>query len=360
MTRSPGDRAVLLETIETQRFGCEMSGSDLYAEILRHVADGVASGNVMSELLAPVATAPFGDAVILRLLGALHLLVLDGRAPELARHYPSAGGEPGRSLGIDLERTAEAHRDEIAVLLTQGVQTNEVGRSAALLGGYLEVARLGLPLHVLEVGASAGLNLLFDRYRYVGPDGRTFGPPESPLVFEQPWFAEVPDLTVPLVVQDRRGCDVAPIDVTTADGRQRLRSFVWGDQLDRLARLDAALAVAQADPPVVDRTPAPEWLRDRLDAPRPGCTTVVAHSIMFQYLSDQGRREMLEAIDAAGRAATPDAPFAWLRLEPGGDQAELRLTTWPDGTTHLLAKSSYHGPPVVWRAPAGGVLRPLA
>ncbi len=360
MTLEPAARSTLLETIETQRFGCEMSGSNLYSDILRFVADDVADGGTIADLLEPVALAPFGDAVILRLLAALHLLVLDGRAPGLARHFPSAGGAPGRGLGDDVRTTAHGHRDEIAVRLTQGVQTNEVGRSAALLGGYLEAARLGLPLRVLEVGASAGLNLLFDRYCYLGSDGAVFGSPDSALVFDGPWFAAAPDLTVPLVVQERRGSDLAPISVATAEGRLRLRSFVWGDQLDRLARLDAAIAVAEADRPVVDRAAAPEWLRDQLAVPQPGCTTVVAHSIMFQYLSDRARQAMLEAIDAAGRAATRHAPFVWLRLEPGGDQAELRLTSWPGGTTHLLAKSSYHGPPVVWLAPEGGVLRPGA
>jgi hypothetical protein len=297
-----------------------------------------------------VADAPFGDAVILRFLGALHLLVLEGRAPALAAHYPSVGGVPGRGLGAAVRATAEEHREEIARRLTQGVQTNEVGRSAALLGGYLVLARLGLPLRVLEVGASAGLNLLFDRFRYVADDGAAYGPADSPLVFDRPWFFGRPDLGAPLVVAERRGSDVAPIPIDTEAGRQRLRSFVWGDQPDRLARLDGALAVARAHPPVVDQASAPVWLRAQLADPRPGCTTVVAHSIMFQYLSDRERREMLDAIDAAGRAATPEAPFAWLRLEPGGDQAELRLTRWPDGTTHLLARSSYHGPPVVWLA----------
>jgi hypothetical protein len=356
----PAVRAALLDTIETQRFGCEMSGSDLYSTILRFVADDVESDGPIAQLLEPVAEAPFGDAVILRLLGALHLLVLDGRAPGLAAHFPSAGGQPGRGLAEAVRATAVEHRDEVAFRLTQGVQTNEVGRSAALLGGYLEVARLGLPLRVLEVGASAGLNLLFDRYRYASADGQVFGPPDSALVFDRPWPFGVPDLATPLVVQERQGSDVAPIDTSTAEGRLRLRSFVWGDQLDRLARLDGALAVAAAERPVVDSASAPDWLHDQLAAPAVGCTTVVSHSIMFQYLADDGRRRMLAAIDAAGRSATPEAPFAWLRLEPGGDQAELRLTTWPGGTTHLLARSSYHGPPVVWLAPAGGVLRPLA
>jgi hypothetical protein len=337
-----------------------MSGSDLYSDILRVVADDVSHGGPIAELLEPVAVAPFGDAVLLRLLGALHLLVLEGRAPALAPHFPSVGGAPHRGLGDAVVATAAEHRAEIEVRLGQGVQTNEVGRSAALLGGFLEVARLGLPLRILEVGASAGLNLLFDRYRYRSADGMAFGPPDSPLTFESPWFAAVPDLSVPLTVADRRGCDVAPIDVAMHEGRQRLRSFVWGDQLDRLARLDGALEVARLDPPIVDAAPAPAWLEQQLAVPTQGRSTVVAHSIMFQYLTEEGRRRMLDAIDRAGRAATPDAPFAWLRLEPGGDQAELRLTSWPGGTTHLLARSSYHGPPVVWLAASGGVLRPNA
>lgn len=355
----PAVRTQLLETIETQRFGCEMSGSDLYSDVLLAVAADVRADGPIAGLLEPVALAPFGDAVILRFLAALHLLVLDGRAPTLAAHYPSVGGLPGRGLAEAVVATAADHRAEIAQKLVLGVQTNEVGRSAALLGGYLELARLGLPLRVLEVGASAGLNLLFDRYRYLDHSGATFGPADSALVFDRPWFFGVPDLDLPLVVAERRGSDLAPIAIDTPEGRLRLRSFVWGDQPDRLTRLDAALEVAAADPPVVDRASAPDWLREQLASPRPGCTTVVGHSIMFQYLSDDGRQEMLAAIDAAGRAATPEAPFAWLRLEPGGDQAELRLTAWPGGTTHLLAKSSYHGPPVVWLAPEDGVLRPL-
>ena len=357
MSRPAGERRSLLETIETQRAGCELAGSPLYADVLHVVAADVRRAGPFADLLVPVSGAPFGDAVLLRLLAGLHRLVLDGRAPELARHFPSVGGEAGRGLARDLVHTAEVHGDELAGRMAEGVQTNEVGRSASMLGGFLELAASGRPLRVLEVGASAGLNLLFDHYRYVDLE-QSFGPADSPLVFQHPWFGGAPDLDIEVHVVERRGCDVAPIDVTRASGRQRLRSFVWADQLDRLARLDAALAVARAHPPTVDRADAPTWLRDQLALPAPGCCTVITHSIMFQYLSDSGRREMLEVIDASGRAATAEAPFAWLRLEPGGDQAELRLTTWPDGTTRLLAKSSYHGPPVVWLAPGGGVLRP--
>jgi len=349
VTRASGGRSSLLETIETQRLGCELAGSPLYAAILDVVSADVARAGPVGAVLEPVASAPFGDAVLLRLLAALHLLVLDGRAPRLATQFPSVGGSADDRLGAAVLATVEAHADEIAACLREGVQTNEVGRSAALLGGFIEVARLGLPLRVLEVGASAGLNLLFDQYRYVHGDG-SFGPVDSPLRFDHPWFARAPDLSVPVAVVERRGSDIAPIDVATAAGRRRLKSFVWADQLDRLARLDAALDVAAEAPPRIDRAAAPSWLAGQLSTPVADACTVVVHSIMFQYLSATERHDMVDHIEAAGGAASPSEPVAWLRLEPGGDQAELRLTVWPGGRTRVLATSAYHGPPVVWRA----------
>jgi hypothetical protein len=243
----------------------------------------------------------------------------------------------------------EAHAPTLVAALGEGVQTNEVGRSASLLGGFLEVARAGLPLHVLEVGASAGLNLLFDRYRYeAGEDA--FGPADSPLRFVEPWVSRAPDLATPVEVAARRGCDAAPIDPSSPEGRLRLRSFVWPDQLDRLARLDAALSVVdRVGAPVVDRAGAAAWASAQLADPAPGVATVLTHSIVLQYLDPLERATLVAAIESAGARADDRAPLAWLRLEPGGDQAELRLTTWPGGHTRVLATSAYHGPPVLWR-----------
>lgn len=350
-------RAGLLETVATQRSGCEAAGSPLYAAILDAVGADVRVGGPIARVLQPVADAPFGDAVLLRLLAGLHRLVLEGVAPELAAWYPSSVGAAARptgrrsaaALGADLRATVERHGDRLALDLAANVQTNEVGRSAALLGGYLEVARAGLPLRVLELGASAGLNLRFDRYSYRdGP--HAFGPRDSPLRFANPWVGAAPDLDVALEVAERAGCDVAPIDPTSAEGVLRLRSFVWGDQLDRLDRLDAALEVAAAVPAPVVRAGAADWADEVLAAPTPGVATVVAHSIVLQYLAPPERRRLVDRIEAAGAAATSAAPLAWLRLEPGGDRAELRLTCWPGGDARLLATSAYHGPPVAWRA----------
>ncbi len=341
--------STLLDTIETQRFGCELAGSPLYAALLKVVAEDVVAGGPCRHLLDPLADEPVGEAVLLRFLGAVHLAVLAGDAPDLAGHYPSVGGEPHGGLAAAFLVAVEANADVVADGLGRCVQTNEVGRSAALIGGYLTLAHGGLPLRIREVGSSAGLNLLADRYRYQMADGDGFGPTDSPLVFDDPWPFGRPDLDADLEVSDRRGCDPSPIDVTTDDGRQRLRSFVWPDQTDRLVRLDAALAVAQAHPPVIDTSDAVTWLGRELAQPVAGCTTVVSHSIVLQYLAPDDRAAMIAVVEGAGERASESAPLAWLRLEPGGDQAELRLTRWPGGTTRLLAKSSYHGPPVVWR-----------
>ncbi|MCU1358301.1 MAG: hypothetical protein JWM89_3719 [Acidimicrobiales bacterium] len=354
MTTKAKGRTLLLDTIETQRLGCQLAGSPLYADVLEAVAADVVVGGPSAAILDPVAEAPFGDAILLRFLAALHRAVLAGDAPALAMHYPSAGGTPHAGLAGALRATVVAHAVEITAQLGCGVQTNEVGRSAALVGGYLELARLGLPLHLLEVGSSAGLNLNVDRYRYEA-GGRSFGPADSPLVFREPWLgSSAPDLGLPLVIGSRLGCDAAPIDATTPEGRLRLRSFVWPDQADRLARLDAALLVAERHPPIVVRSDAVAWLATQLAAPVVGACIVVAHSIVLQYLSPGARADFLAILDGAGRRATSDAPLAWLRLEPGGEHAELRLTTWPGGQTRQLATSAYHGPPVAWRVLASG------
>ncbi|CAN5170734.1 DUF2332 family protein [soil metagenome] len=341
----------LAETIEMQRLGCELAGSALYARVLAAVADDVAVGGPCARLLAPHAGRPFGDAVLLRLLAAVHLIVLEGDEPDLAAHYPSVDGTLGPDVGPRFIAAAEHHRDRVGELMLDCVQTNEPGRSASLLGGYLEVAELGIPLRILEVGASAGLNLRFDHYRYEAL-GVAFGPADSPLCFADPWFGQPPALDRTVTVSSRKGCDLQPLDPTTEQDRRRLRSYVWPDQTERRIRLDGALAAAPRAEVTVDRADAVTWLGDRLAEAVPGVVTVVVHSVMFQYLTSEDRRRFLGIIDLAGARASPDAPVAWLRMEPGGDQAEIRLTTWPTGGSLLVATSSYHGPPVVPVRPA--------
>jgi hypothetical protein len=232
-----------------------------------------------------------------------------------------------------------------------GVQTNEVGRTALLAPGFALVARrTGLPLRLLEVGSSAGLLLRWDHYRYCA-GGAVLGDPHSPLSFEDVYLPPLPDLSGPVEVADRRGCDISPIDGTTDEGRLTLLSFVWPDQLARFERLRAALDLATIHPVDVDRADAGSWVGEQVRRLPEGRATVVFHSIVLQYLPKDSRRAMKAALHEAGAAASASAPLAWLRMEPaGGEHADLRLTSWPGGEEELLATSGFHGDTIRWGA----------
>ncbi|HEX5947389.1 MAG TPA: DUF2332 domain-containing protein, partial [Acidimicrobiales bacterium] len=236
-------------------------------------------------------------------------------------------------------------------------QTNEVGRSAVLAPGYAAIARRsGLPLRLLELGASGGLNLRWDRYWYDTGE-TTLGDPASEVRFEGAWQAPaggLPDLRGPagtgVRVVERAGCDRNPLDVTTEEGRLTLRSYLWPDQVLRRDRLEAAFAVAARVPVSVVAADLGIWVEEQLAEPVPGVATVLVHTIVWQYVDRESRRRMLAALHRAGERATPDAPVAWLRFEPAGPVGDLRLTWWPGGEETVLATAEYHGVPVYWGA----------
>lgn len=275
---------------------------------------------------------------------------MERRAPELALHYPSVGGTPG-DVGPVVIRTVREHLEELRDLVQRPVQTNEVGRSSALLGALVVVQqRTGLPVRLLEVGASGGLNLLVDRYAHEVADGVVLGDPASPVRLEKPWQGRHPAHVTPQVVE-RRGCDPGPLDPTSTADRLTLTSYVWADQVHRFERLRAALQVAAQHPPVVERSGAAAFLERELATPRPGVVTVVWHSVVRQYVAPAERAAMDELLEQAGRSATREAPLAHVDLEPekGEPRFLLGLRSRPGGRRRVLAECQGHGPPVVWR-----------
>jgi hypothetical protein len=323
---------------------CERLGSPFYNSLLLRIADDVEASGVCWRLLKPHADVPERLKLPLRFLAAIHRLVLEGKLPDLAQHYASAGGtgDPEAAWSV-LPDVLSRHEGQIHAVMPETVQTSEVRRCCALLPGFLEIARATrLPLRLLEVGSSAGLNLRWDHYRYESRFGG-WGPLDSLLVFDDAFAGHKPPLDTAVEVSERRGCDLNPIDPVSADGGLRLRSFLWPDQPDRFLRIAGAIEVARRTQAVIDRADAIEWLHARLAVPRPGVTTVVFHSIVLVYLTLEARARMTEILQAAGGQATPEAPLAWLSMEPKGREDDVLLTLWPGGTPKAIASAGYHG-----------------
>lgn len=341
----------LAPLLRRQALDCRRSGSPLYGELLERLATDTEAGGPGLPLLEGRELDPPGSALALRLMGAVHRLVLSGSLTEVAAHYPSAGGDgDADACWPAFQRALSDHAEQLRGLITQPVQTNEVGRSAALIGGFLQIAAVtALPLRVLELGASAGLNLRFDRYFYATAHS-SWGQEDSPVRFEGLYEGD-PLVSQPLELLGRAGCDTHALDPGDPEDALTLRCYVWPDQTRRLERLERALEIARSLPVAVQRAGALEWATRELSGTRPGATTVVFHSIFAQYLSNEERKGLLELLQEVGERSNEDAPLAWLRMEPepiGGAHAEVRLRIWPQLTDRLLARSGFHGEKISW------------
>ncbi|WP_410218468.1 DUF2332 domain-containing protein [Paracoccus sp. (in: a-proteobacteria)] len=325
------------QAFRDQAQSCRDLGSPLTAQVCEALGEGLQpeQGAVAAGVLAwPGDPSSRADSVPLRLCGALHALVLTDAAPDLARAY--ADGQAPTDLLVDILRR---HQDSILPWLDSPPQTNEVARSAALIGAARFLSDLSpLPLRLLELGASAGLNLYFDHYH--------LGPQDQGVSLTPDWRGAMPQGSIR--VASRRGVDLNPLD--PARDALRLMAYCWADQSDRLARLRAALALAQADPPPVDQGDAGAWLAQQLQDPVQGQVTMVFHTIAAQYFP----RDTVAACDSvfarAAARATPDAPLAHVEMEgDGGEGAVLRLSFW-DGRTRqwLLGRADFHGRWIDW------------
>jgi hypothetical protein len=346
--------AGILEAFETQAAYCRRLGSPFTASVCEALASDLDDASAFGRRILDWSGRPKADALALRAAGALHFLARSGDAPYLARAYP-----PNASSESELRRAIEtAIRDHDAFLagfLDSPPQTNEAARSAIILGGALLIAQeTGLPLQTFEIGASAGLNLHFDRYAYDLGIGR-WGDAAALVRLFCEWSGDSPPLDAPLSVVGRAGCDINPLDPLERADRERLLAYVWADQLERLARLETALAHAAARPERVERADAADWFEKMLSvSPRRGCARVLLHTIVWQYLPSETRARLSERIEAAGATATSEAPFAWLRMEADGDpnSAVVMLSSWPGGGLRVLGRADFHGRWARWGAAA--------
>ncbi|MFJ2029621.1 DUF2332 domain-containing protein [Streptosporangium sp. NPDC087985] len=343
--------------VEDQARDCADFDSPLYAFLLERVAQDVREGGPCGEAFAGYEDAPRYDAMALRLLGGVHALALTGRAPGLAACYSSAGGvfDPGRSDACwhAFRAAVAAETGWVRDWMTRPPQTNEVGRANLLIAGLLRASQVcPLPIRLLELGSSAGLNLRADRFRYVSA-GFAWGPADSPVLLEDTWQGAPPAWLVEaaaehpgLAVVERRGCDLTPLDPLSPGGALALRAYVWADQAARAARLEGALRLAAQVPAEVDAVGAADFLAGvRLE---PGTLTVVWHSIMRQYVPAAEWARVERELDRLAAASTAEAGFAHVFFEPRrvGGRRRFQLTVRLGGAAEeVLADAPPHGLP---------------
>jgi hypothetical protein len=344
--------------LQQQARFCAALGAPFTGTLCRVLTEAVPPASLTGQRLAAWPGEPMTDALPMRLTGALHWLVRAGRVPGLAALYPPApmpddAALAGALAGLFADAAADA---DVAAFLDSPPQTNEVGRAGALMPGLLWVAAAtGLPLALHELGASAGLNLNMDRFA-CDLGGVAAGDAGSDVVVRPHWQGP-PPLAAPIRVVARAGVDIAPLDAADPAVAQRLLAFIWADQPERLARAQAAIALARRFPPPLAKGDAADWLEQNL-ALADGVASVVYHSIAFQYFPPAVQDRIRARLAQLGAGASPARPLAWLRLEMD-DPANpalptIRLTLWRGAGVEdrLLGHAHAHGSFVQW---AGGL-----
>lgn len=340
--------------LEQQARFCAALGAPFTGALCRVLATGVDPASLTGQRLAAWPGEPMTDALPMRLTGALHWLVRGGRAPGLAALYPPAAMPDDAALAAALAGLfADPAIDAaIAAFLDSPPQTNEVGRSGALVPALLTlVAKTGQPLALNELGASAGLNLNLDRFAF-DLGGVTAGDPASAVRIAPNWQGPAPPAAA-LQVVARAGVDIAPLDASDPAVAERLMAFIWADQPERLTRTQAAIALARAVPPPLEKGDAADWLERTLSL-ADGVTTVVYHSIAFQYFPPTVQARVMGHLAKLGATATPQRPLAWLRMEmddPANPTTPaIRLSLWRGNgeEAQLLGHCHAHGTFVQW------------
>jgi hypothetical protein len=331
------------EAFRDQAAHCAALGSPFMAHFMDLAAERLAPGSAVTDRIFgwtgdASATA---DSVPLRLASAFHALKLLGLA--LERAWPPRAAD-GDALWDAVAGAMESHADFILAWLDNPPQTNEVRRASVILPALAVLERdCGLPVELLELGTSGGLNLRADRFRLVLPGG-ALGDRASGVVLMPDWTGATPPLRLPRILR-RAGVDLSPLDPGDPGDALRLLAYLWADQPERVAWTRAAIGIARDVPAEIATGDAGDWLERELAAPRPDRLRVVFHTVAWQYFPDTTRARIAAALERAA------GPLARIAMEhDGGTGAAVTLTRWPGGESHEIARADFHGRWVTWRA----------
>lgn len=352
--RNSGVMAIVdvAEAIEWQATHAQEAGAPNTARVLRALLPVLQGDTATGRRMAQWQGLSLADAMPLRIAGGLHNLVLTGTDRRLEPVYAGLVTDQAAidAIVVDL---VETYDTLLLPWLDGPPQTNEAGRSWAFMAALLWLSdKIGPHFALYELGASAGINTMMDRYRF-DLGGVCVGPEASPMRIEPEWRGSPPP-DQPVEIISIKGCDQAPVDLTDAEAGLRLKSYVWPEATARMGRIDAAIALAHEAAPDIVRQDAGEFALSMLSAePQSGVARVLIHSIVWQYLPDATQQQITEAMEQAGQKASMDAPLAWISLETNREtfRHELHVRYWPGGEERaLLGFGHPHGAWAEWSA----------
>lgn len=334
-------------------------GGDLPARLERFAAIAAPE----SPLSARLARAAVDDPVALEILGeaphaqppanlllaAIQFLLLGGTRHALGAHYPHLGFDesPG-DLAADLADFCRTHRETlIEIVSTRTVQTNEVRRCTALRPAIAHATRRAPEIALIEIGPSAGLNLLLDRYGYDYGDGVTAGPEDASLVLTTKRRTPDPIRLELAPIIWRRGIDLQPLDVGDETDMRWARSLLWPEQWGRRERFDAAVAVARREPPVLVRGDAIDVIGEVIDEAPAEAALVVVHTFVLNQFSESHRSRLREALAAAGRRLDTIGIEHLTRDAPYPEILHTRYDAGDHESRHL-GSAHHHGEWLAW------------
>lgn len=344
---------IIVAAFDNQVAYCTQAGATVTARVvaaLRDLLERGESGRLLDAIRAWPG-APLADALPLRVAGGIHALHLKGIEPALAAIYRDQAGADDAAI---VAAAIRAHEADLLPWLDGPPQTNEAGRSSNFIAAMLWLADRGLPprFECLEIGSSAGINLMLDRYHY-HLAGVEVGPEPGAMRFQPEWQGNPPpDHRIEIV--SAKGCDVAPVDLADAEQALRLKAYIWPEHTVRFERMAAAIAEAAKSPPDLVAMNAADFIEAELAKPQAaGTTRVLMHSIVWQYVPADQQARVTAAMEAAGAQATPDRPLAWIALEANRvlHLHELSVRYWPGGAEPaMLARAHPHGASIDWQA----------
>ncbi|MEY8831362.1 DUF2332 domain-containing protein [Sedimentitalea sp. XS_ASV28] len=337
----------LADAFLAQADACRHLGSPFMGRLLSLLAQHWPTDSALDRRCALWSgdIGPRGASLPLRIAGGLHALVLTGRDAGLAAAYPPAHVSDPVLCDALLAALTE-HETFMLEWIESAPQTNEVRRSSALIAAaHWIAARHDLPFVTSELGASAGLNLAWDRYVLRAGD-RRLGPNDGVLCLSPDWSGPMPAAR-PITLAQRRGVDLNPLDARDPAQALRLFAYLWPDQPHRQDLTRAAIDALDGP---VDRGDAIDWLGPRLSGAPEGHVHLVYHTVAWQYFPPAAQARGTAMIEAAGARATASRPLAWFAMEADdkSDGAALTLRLWPGDLRITLGRADFHGRWVRW------------